>query len=109
MSVSERCRRHVEPRTDGVTTRPKISPGCGVSASARGSDDSKRPMAKTAVTYSERPDATPEAELDTLAAVFRFVLFDSHASKGGPHELTHDVAADWQKQKVQGKARKERT
>jgi hypothetical protein len=31
-------------------------------------------------TYTSRPDATPEAELSALAAVYRFIL-DSHAKK----------------------------
>jgi hypothetical protein len=57
------------------------------------------------VVYRARDFAMPEAELSALAVIYRFVLFDSQAIKGGPH----DVAADWQKQKVQGKARKERT
>jgi hypothetical protein len=26
------------------------------------------------ITYAPRPDATPEAELDALAAVYRFIL-----------------------------------
>jgi hypothetical protein len=35
-----------------------------------------------------RPDATPEAELAALVAIYKFVLFDSQASKGGPDVLT---------------------
>ena len=31
-------------------------------------------------TYTSRPDATPEAELSALAAVYRFIL-DCHAKK----------------------------
>lgn len=34
------------------------------------------------VAYAPRPDATPEGELNALAAVYRFVL-DSHTSKQG--------------------------
>jgi len=32
------------------------------------------------VVYHMRPDATPEAELDALSAVYRFIL-DCHAKK----------------------------
>jgi hypothetical protein len=57
------------------------------------------------VVYRARDFAMPEAELSALAVIYRFVLFDSQASKGG----THEVATDWRKQKVQDKTRKERT
>jgi hypothetical protein len=62
-------------------------------------------MDRPRLTYTPHPDATPEAQLKVLANVYRYVLFDSQASKGGPH----DVATDERKQKVQGKTRKERT
>ena len=42
------------------------------------------------VIYRSRPDATPEAELGALTAIYKFVLFGSQASKGGPHDLTND-------------------
>jgi hypothetical protein len=32
------------------------------------------------MTYTPRPDATPEAELNVLASVYRFIL-DCHAKK----------------------------
>lgn len=32
------------------------------------------------ITYTPRPDATPEAELSALASIYRFVL-DCHAKK----------------------------
>jgi hypothetical protein len=35
---------------------------------------------RASVVYEPRPDATPEAELSALAAVYRFIL-DSHAKK----------------------------
>jgi len=41
------------------------------------------------ITFTQRSDATPEVELDALAAVYRYVLFD--ARKGGPHDLTNDA------------------
>jgi hypothetical protein len=47
-------------------------------------------MSSPRVTYTPRPDVTPEAELSALAAVYKFVLFDSQASKGGLHDLTGD-------------------
>jgi len=31
------------------------------------------------ITYTPRPDATPEAELSALASVYRFII-DSHAN-----------------------------
>jgi hypothetical protein len=50
---------------------------------------------KPSVIYSPRLDATPEAELNALAAVYRFVLFDSQASRGGLHDLTSDSTKKW--------------
>jgi hypothetical protein len=43
------------------------------------------------IQYTPRPDATPEAEISALAAVYRFVLFESNASTkttepGGCHD-----------------------
>jgi len=40
------------------------------------------------IAYRTRNDATAEAELSILATVYKFVLFDSQASKGGLHDLT---------------------
>jgi hypothetical protein len=37
-------------------------------------------MSRTRIEYAPRPDATPEAELSALAAVYRFVL-DCRAKK----------------------------
>jgi hypothetical protein len=47
-------------------------------------------VADVRITYAPRPDATPEPELSVLAAVYKFVLFDSQANEGGPHDLTSD-------------------
>ena len=47
------------------------------------------------ITYTSRPDATPEAELDALVAVYKFVLFDSQARSGGHHDLTDDLTKKW--------------
>jgi hypothetical protein len=38
-------------------------------------------MSAPRITYTPRLDATPEAEQDALAEVFRFLLFESDASK----------------------------
>jgi hypothetical protein len=64
-------------------------------------------MASPHITYTPSDEVTAEAELAALVATYKFVLFGSQASKGGPHDLTHNVAADWRKQKVQAKVRKE--
>jgi hypothetical protein len=45
------------------------------------------------IIYTPRPDATPQAELSALVAVYRYVLFNSQAKKGDPHELTNDLTA----------------
>jgi hypothetical protein len=47
------------------------------------------------IVYVPRPDATPEAELNTLAEIYKFVLFDSQARKGGPHDLTGGSTKKW--------------
>jgi hypothetical protein len=41
------------------------------------------------ITYTARADTKPDAELDALAAVYKFVLSHSQASRGGPHDLTN--------------------
>jgi hypothetical protein len=40
-------------------------------------------MNSTHITYTSRPDATPEAELNVLANVYRFIL-DRRAKKMAP-------------------------
>ena len=43
------------------------------------------------IIYTPRPDATPEGGLNTLAAVYRFILFESSARKeGGPESASDD-------------------
>ena len=47
--------------------------------------------------YASRPDATPEAELNVLASVYRFILFESSGprKKGAesvPESSSRDVA-----------------
>jgi hypothetical protein len=53
------------------------------------------------IAYSPRPDATPEAELNALVAIYRYIIFESSASKeaarpGGPDDVKeskHNVAS----------------
>jgi hypothetical protein len=42
------------------------------------------------ITYSPRPDATPESELATLAAVFKFVI-QAHERKKAAASYDEDV------------------
>ena len=44
-------------------------------------------MKSSGIVYRPRPDAGPEAELSALVAIYRFVLLDSQARKGGPDVL----------------------
>jgi hypothetical protein len=44
------------------------------------------------VIYAPRGDATSEAGLKALAAVYKFVLFDCQANKGGTHDLTNKAS-----------------
>jgi hypothetical protein len=46
------------------------------------------------IVYQPREDATPEVELSALAAVYKFVVFDSQESKGGPNDLTKDMTKE---------------
>ena len=62
-------------------------------------------MDSPSLTYISRPDTSPDAEVNALASVYRFLLLE----KGGQHDLTHNSVTDWRKQKVQGKVRKDRT
>jgi hypothetical protein len=41
-------------------------------------------------TFVPRSDVTPEAELNALAAIYKFILFNSQSSKGVAHDLTND-------------------
>jgi hypothetical protein len=45
------------------------------------------------ISYSARPDATPEAELSTLVNVYKFVL-DCHAKKEAAPESRPDDAKE---------------
>lgn len=39
------------------------------------------PVDKPTIAYTPRSDATPEGEIATLASIYRFILFESSASK----------------------------
>jgi hypothetical protein len=47
-------------------------------------------MSSPLTIYSARPDATPEVELNALAAVYRFLVLE----KGDPHDLTNEAATE---------------
>jgi hypothetical protein len=44
--------------------------------------------------YTSRPNTTMEAELNALATCYRYVLFDSQARRGGPHDLTNKTTTE---------------
>jgi hypothetical protein len=46
-------------------------------------------MANPSLTYTPRPDTTPEAEVNALASVYRFLLLE----KGDHHDVTNATAA----------------
>jgi len=46
-------------------------------------------MDSPGITYTPRPDTTPEAEVNALASVYRFLLLE----KGDHHDLTNAPAA----------------
>jgi hypothetical protein len=49
-------------------------------------------MAQTSeaqITYRPRADTTPEGELSSLAAIYRFLIFE----KGDHHDLTSEMIA----------------
>jgi hypothetical protein len=56
-------------------------------------------MSDPAITYAPRPDATPEAEISALAAIYKLCI-SSHAKKrghlldkGGPDDARKDSDA----------------
>lgn len=51
-------------------------------------------MDNPSITYISRPDATPEAELDALAACYRYVQFSSQERRGDPHDLTNNSTTE---------------
>ena len=46
-------------------------------------------MDNPSLTYTPRPDTTPEAEVNALASAYRFLLLE----KGDHHDLTNATAA----------------
>ena len=55
------------------------------------------------IIYTPRPDATPEAELDALAAIYCFVLTQSGASKRVTEQALSPTAATTTEGYKQGK------
>ena len=47
-------------------------------------------MNSVRISYSQRSDATPENELNALAAVYRFLVIE----KGDPHDLTNGATTE---------------
>jgi hypothetical protein len=46
------------------------------------------------IGYRPMEGATPEGELNALAAIYHFCLFSSQARKGEQHDLTNDSTAE---------------
>jgi hypothetical protein len=46
------------------------------------------------IFYTPRPGATQEAELSALASVYKFVLCDSQARRGGTHDLRNKTTTE---------------
>jgi hypothetical protein len=51
-------------------------------------------VGRPSMTYAPRSEATPEAELHVLANVYRYVLFNSQATRGGPYDLTNKTTTE---------------
>jgi hypothetical protein len=51
-------------------------------------------MDSPSLTYTPRPDATPESELNVIANVYRYVLFNSQSTRGGPRDLTNKTTTE---------------
>ena len=49
-------------------------------------------MVESKVVYRPRDGATPESELSTLVAAYRYVIFDCHASEKGAQPGAPDDA-----------------
>ena len=65
-------------------------------------------MSSSRIPYATGSFSSEQAR-DVRARAWAFVFECWHTKKGGSHDLTHEVATDWRKQKVQDKTRKERT
>ena len=51
-------------------------------------------MSSARIVYTPRSDATPEGEIAALASVYRFILFESSASKEAAHPGSPDDAKE---------------
>jgi hypothetical protein len=51
-------------------------------------------MKSSGIVYRSRLDVGPEAELSALVAIYKFVLFDAQASKGGQDVLTKNATQE---------------
>jgi hypothetical protein len=51
-------------------------------------------MTRPHISFTPSHEVTAEAELAALVAIYKFVLFDSQASKGGPDDLTQNVTKE---------------
>ena len=51
-------------------------------------------MASPHVTYTPSHEVTAEAELAALVATYKFILFNSQTTKGGPDDLTQNVTRE---------------
>jgi hypothetical protein len=54
-------------------------------------------MSEPCITYIPRRDASPEVELEVLAAVYRYVLIGSQTRRGGSRDLTNGSTAEMEK------------
>jgi hypothetical protein len=52
------------------------------------------------ITYSQRPDATPEAERSVLASVYRLILDCQIREKGGPVTAPNDYAKEFERRRL---------
>jgi hypothetical protein len=61
-------------------------------------------MTRPHISYTPSHEVTAQAELAALVAIYKFVLFDSQASKGGPDDLTKNaIQEDTASQDMKGK------
>jgi hypothetical protein len=51
-------------------------------------------MKSPGIVYRSRAGTRPEAESAVLAAVYKFVLFDSQRKRGGTHDLTNKTTTE---------------
>ena len=92
----------------GGTTHPKISNVCAVSESESESGALQVTMDSPRLSYRARDDATPEGELNALAAMYMFCL-DCHSKKGAPHDLTNKATAEHTGKRTTERTEQEKT